>query len=353
MPDCGDCCDCGKRAWAQYHADLAAWEAICREMAAEEAAARAAMAPGCCALTAYWVQQACGLVFEVPCRLTYHSICVCGTVTCCFCAPCGDGERAVLHHHEQMVSHYAHLIRLLVFNLLDPCAPIYLYHPDVSLERPPKPRPPCGCCGPQECVCDDCDPRSCASLLERHLRSLLCVFSGPHACHPAPCCGPCPCCRWEDRGPPQVLRQLSVLQAARCAPGCGGCVCESDLGRHMRWAAEDAEAKRLRTADFYARRNARLYGAVRRGQPGMVLRLPGEPDLDAGTTGRAPRPLGMRRDGAGAIVVATAAAATVVRVAAYAAAAAMPARVGSTAAVAAASSLARVAGTNMTMTMML
>ena len=346
MPDCGDCCDCGnKRAWAQYHADLAAWEAICREMAAEEAAARAAMAPGCCALTAYWVQQACGLVFEVPCRLTYHSICVCGTVTCCFCAPCGDGERAVLHHHAQMVSHYAHLTRLLVFNLLDPCAPIYLYHPDVSLERPPKPRPPpndcCGCCGPQECVCDDCDPWCCASLLQRHLRSLLCVFSGPHACHPAPCCGPCPCCRWEDDGPPRALRQLSVLQAARCAPGCGGCVCESDLGRHMRWAAEDAEAKRLRTADFYARRKARLYGAVRRGQP----------DLDAGTTGRAPRPLGMRRDGAGAIVVATAAAATVV--AAYAAAAAMPARVGSTAAVAAASSLARVAGTNMTMTMML
>ena len=54
----------------------------------------------------------------------------------------------------------------------------------------------------------------------------------------------------------------------------------------------------------------------------------------------APRPLAMRREGVGVAVVA----ATVVAAAAYA----MPARAGSSAAVAAASTLARIAGTNMT-----
>ena len=221
-------CDCCEEAsgWSRYHRDLAAWEAICREMAAEERAARSAMAPGCCALSAYWVQQACGLVLETPLRLAYHSICVCGTAACCFCEPCGDSEKEVFGHHVRMIGNYGHLVQLIRYNLcFEPCAPVYLYHPDVSLKRPPKPQPPasarCCDCGPPKCDCD-CDCEICCSLLDRHVRSLLCVFSGPHACHPAPCCGPCPCCRWVDHGTPLPLgRELSVLQAVRCAPGCG------------------------------------------------------------------------------------------------------------------------------------
>ena len=140
----------------------------------------------------------------------------------------------------------------------------------------------------------------------------------------APGCG-------DRRPPPELAPPARRSSAPRPAPRCppllaGGCACKSEEGRHRGWANEYDEARRLRTEDFYARRKARL-------EAGAQVRV-------NGVWVAAPRPLAMRREGVGVAVVA----ATVVAAAAYA----MPARAGSSAAVAAASTLARIAGTNMT-----
>ena len=40
------------------------------------------------------------------------------------------------------------------------------------------------------------------SHVNRHLRSLLCTYSGMHACHPSHCLGPCPCIAWHSQAQP-------------------------------------------------------------------------------------------------------------------------------------------------------
>jgi hypothetical protein len=260
----------------QFERELAEWHQICREMDDVEAAALAKLAPGCCELTAYYLQQTTGLCCEVPLRITYHASCALGTYCCCW-APYDPAAKqnhrdALLGHHTAAINTYGLLTRLIVENLcVRPLTPWYIYHADISLIRPPKPNPPtdpCDCCFvcQRSCECQNtCSCERAVYLVNRRLRSLLCTFSGCHACHPASVLGPCPCCKWEDaRSAPALFRQPSYAKAARYSPD-AGCVCEGMAARLARWDSEYLEAREARTAAFYRRR--RENGAVAIGLP--------------------------------------------------------------------------------------
>ena len=289
----------------RYEAECAEWQAVCDDMAAAEARALAVYAPGPCELFQYWCQTATGLCCEMPCRLGYHSACLSCAFVCCHATPpeiACDPEREIWQHHAMQIQEYWWLSRMLIENLcVRPLTPWYVYQADVGLERPPKPAPPRGdCC--EDCfencfkcgttdICEcECD-FSCERLLyhvNRRLRSYLCTLSGWHACHPSQCLGPCPCIAYQappppsendeegDAPPPSVAAQSSYKAWVRfdrngggtsSGGACSQCVCsycpiETQAARHMRWDREYEQARRDRTAAFYARRSA-----VARGEP--------------------------------------------------------------------------------------
>ena len=295
----------------RYEEELAEWKAICDEMTAAEKRAVARFRPDKCELCQYWAQQCVGCCVEIPSRLCYHTTCMVGSYVCC--TTCCDEKRSVWRHHATVVQEYWWITKLLMENLCaHPCTPWYVYHAEVGLARPPKPEPPKGCCDdmccpprPQkECDCD-CSCERIVSHVNRHLRSLLCTFSGMHACHPSHCLGPCPCIAWHsqaqtpkdsddaskedvgsetDESPPVLGQQASykmwlrTQEANFSAPanhaGSGSrccllpgpcCVIETTFDRHLRWAAEYDAARRERTDAFYRRRNAKA--AVPSGEP--------------------------------------------------------------------------------------
>ena len=294
----------------RYEADLGEWKSICDGMDAAEARALAVLAPGPCELCQYWAQQCVALNCEMPCRLTYHSVCMSGSFVCCVSAPASiacDPNRAIWQHHALQIQELWWLVRLLAENLcVRPLTPWYVYHADVGLERPPKPAPPrgdfcedccenCVKCGTNDlCECEcDCSCERMLYHVNRRLRSYLCTYSGAHACHPSQCFGPCPCILWQaptlapateaaacessgGEGAPRLEHQPSYQawvrfgadgagggsKGATCPAGCCPCVIETQMARHLRWDREYDRAREARTAAFYERRNA-----VARGEP--------------------------------------------------------------------------------------
>lgn len=265
-------------AQRNYERELEEWEAICREMSEAETAALAANVPRPCDLAGYWLQQCVGICCEVPLRTSYHAVCTGATYICC-CHACGAlHAQPVFAHHVARVSEYWYLAGFLLENLLlRPTTPWYVYYTEVSLIRPPKPEPPpapstCNCCsdpckdscGAGECECEcDCTCERVLYLVNRQLRSLLCTFSGCHACHPAAVCGPCPCCTWDSTMQP--ARQHSYMHALRGCSCAEGLVCESSAARFSRWDGEYEAARQARTAAFYRARDER--GPVLQGLP--------------------------------------------------------------------------------------
>ena len=113
-------------------------------------------------------------------------------------------------------------------------------------------------------------------FVNRRLRSMLCVYSGVHACHPSYCCGPCPCVHSataSSAGEPQTSVQPWVRLddagkdgRARC------CAWESVGARYARWDAEYDTSRRERTERFYARRAAILARSTTRICPMRLYR---------------------------------------------------------------------------------
>ena len=193
----------------------------------------------CC----YCMQNGASLVSEAPCRWVYHTSCAClcaglSAVTCMQPAPSACAAHHVATQHE-----YAWLLNFLCENVTRPHTAYWIYKQDVRLKRPPHPRGEQthsdGGGGKRECCeCTDkceirCDPTACCEeccscdclgtleqLLNREIRSLLCLFSCLSSLHPARCCGPAPC--WE-----------------------------SMEERHSRWTSEIETAMDERTAKFY------------------------------------------------------------------------------------------------------
>jgi len=241
------------------------WEKVCAAMAlAETEAARKneEWATSCPVATCYWLQNAASITTEVPIRWLYHSACG-ATFSLCAITTCGKVEpvKDCAAHHVATQSQYCWLRYFLCTNLKAPCKKEnmwYIYKADVRLKRPPPPEGSglrgygdgnhggADCC---DCYCDkNCQPvcvcrcdceslmRSCLTdlelLLNREIRSLLCLFSCQSSLHPARCCGPAPCY-------------------------------ESTQARHDRWAEEIEAARETRTAAFYEQHDATKLGFKR------------------------------------------------------------------------------------------
>ncbi len=229
------------------------WEETCAAMAlAEREAAQRQqdLADSCPIYVGYCVQSFVALVTEAPVRYAYHSACCC---TCLAFDMACAGKQPQVHacaeHHLATQHEYCHLIDLLCTNVRAPFTdevPYFIYLADVRLRRPPPPEGwrsrgdgssgdddegCCCCCGTSAdrtrpvCECEESCDCNCmldlAFLLNRELRSLLCIFSCASSLHPGRCCGPAPC--WES------MRE-----------------------RHARWSKEADEAMDARTAAFYA-----------------------------------------------------------------------------------------------------
>ena len=231
------------------------WEQITAAMEYEERAAQRAnerFYASCPCLTLYWVQNAVGLATEIPLRWTYHAAC-CGAFYPCSRytkAACAEECHA---HHAFTAQEYNMLCHAACANLQNPCDALVPYIPDVRLTRPPYPLDDgggtestgsgsnCLCFPGVECLqgtpcqqkccviycdtpsCDGCMKSCCTDLellINREIRSLLCLFSAHHSCHPGRCCGPAPCY-------------------------------ENMTQRHERWTKEAAADTDARTARFY------------------------------------------------------------------------------------------------------
>jgi hypothetical protein len=235
------------------------WRRTCAAMALAEQEAAAqdeAQANSCPVATCYWVQNFGSVTTEMPLRWTYHTSCV----LCCYglqALTCGRQKpiHDCAQHHVMTQQQYAWLAHFLCNNLAVPLACCCggeehdaedeparatttwnVYKADYRLRRPPQPPAPrsrsddedcCNCkCSAEDCCeegCCSCDDACCGGLeqlLNREIRSMLCLFSCASSLHPARCCGPAPC--YESMGQ-----------------------------RHERWAKEVEEAMDTRTAAFY------------------------------------------------------------------------------------------------------
>ena len=182
-----------------------AWEQVVAAMSYEEGVAIAAektWSSSRPALSIYWAQNCVGCTAELPFRIVFHSCCA-GTWMCCLAIQPSNGAIGeCATHHVATASQYQGLANLLVHNLLHPDQPHWIYRTDTRLKRPPDPRPtPAGngmhqgddnCCACQGCC--RCTPDACDAccmeldlLLNRELRSLLCIFSCASALHPGRC----------------------------------------------------------------------------------------------------------------------------------------------------------------------
>lgn len=207
------------REMEEYRAAYDEWLDTCAAMEAEEIEAQRQLTPSPPLLAIYWLLQLFALVVEVPLRIVYHAValsvvftwlrlCTLLTVVlACACevdavriAGCASAAAEATVHQLRMLAHYVGpLPRLLAHNLcVVPRAPVFVWNPDLSLDRPPPPtRPgPVGVCEQlavslaKACSCC-CATQAGQQLVLRAIRSLLCAFSLHESCHPAACCGPC------------------------------------------------------------------------------------------------------------------------------------------------------------------
>lgn len=190
-----------------------------------------------------------GSFCELPYRLIYHLCCFVLTWPCI--AAAGKESLWTLHNAAHLVYFqlYSWLCSFLWIGILSPSAPFDAYKDDISLERPPRPKPPAGydaeanthaekahetCCS-CPCCCAGCQAfsaclRKAPRYSNRMFRSAFCFLSCHHSCHPALICGPL------------------------CTePGCCTC-CEGWSSRWDRWDREATAAKAQRTSEFYAKK---------------------------------------------------------------------------------------------------